>query len=191
MGKIKHYGYTLLLILGISCQNRQERIQQVLTIREMGELATTEYSITKIVKASDDQTWYKIGDRKILISVEATLKAGIDLQAVKAEDISIDGKKITLVLPPPKLISLTIPPDKIKVAYEEVGMLRTGFDNAERDALLAQAEKQIYNAAASTGIFTTTEINTRQYLTAFLEKLGYEQIMISFGQSTPRSGNYD
>ncbi len=182
MGKITHYGYLLLLILGVSCQNRQERVQQVLAIREMGELATTEYSITKIVKANDNQTWYKIGDRKILISVEATLKAGIDLQVIQAEDVSIDGKKISIELPAPKLISMQIPPDKIKVAYEEVGLLRTGFDNAERDALLAQAEKQISAATAETGIFTTTEQNTKQVLTAFLQKLGYEQISISFGQ---------
>lgn len=181
MGKITHYGYLLLLILGVSCQNRQERVKQVLAIREMGELATTEYSITKIVKANDNQTWYKIGDRKILISVEATLKAGIDLQLIQAEDVSIDGNKISIILPGPKLISMQIPPDKIKVAYEEVGLLRTGFDNAERDALLAQAEKQISAAIAETGIFTTTEQNTRQVLTAFLQKLGYEQISISFG----------
>ena len=183
MVKIMHYGYCLLLILGVSCQSQKEKLQRVLTIREMGELATAEYSVTKIVKANDNQTWYKVGDRKILIEVEANLKAGIDLQAVKQDDVSIDGKTISLVLPQPRLLSLQLPPDKIKVAYEEVGLLRSGFNNAERDALLAQAEKQIQTAVAETGIFKTTEQNTRQVLTAFLEKLGYEHISISFGQS--------
>ena len=181
MGKIKHYGYTLLLVLGVSCQNHQERMREVLAIREMGELATTEYTITKIVKANDNQTWYKIGDRKILIAVEATLKAGIDLQSLTAENVTVNGKQIDLVLPAPKLISMQIPPDKIHVAYEEVGLLRTGFDNAERDALLAQAEKQINAAVPETGILNTTEQNTRKVMTAFLEKLGYEQITIRFG----------
>lgn len=184
MGKIKHYGYTLLLVLGVSCQNRQERVQEVLAIREMGELATTEYTITKIVKANDNQTWYKIGDRKILIEVEATLKAGIDLQSLTTKDVTINGKKIDILLPAPKLISMQIPPGKIHVAYEEVGLLRTGFDNAERDALIAQAEKQINAAIPATGILNTTEQNTRKVMTAFLEKLGYEQINISFGNNS-------
>lgn len=179
-----HYGYTLLLILGVSCQNQQERLNQVLSIREMGELATTEYSITKIVKANDNKSWYKIGDRKILISVDAIIKAGVDLQAIKVGDITIDGKKISLVLPPPKLISIQIPPDKIRVAYEEVGVLRTRYDNSERDALLAQAETQIKAAVTETGILSTTEINTRLVMTAFLKKLGYEDISVQFNGSS-------
>lgn len=187
MGKITHYGHWLLLILFCSCQSRQQTLQQVLSIKEMGELATTEYSITKIVKANDNKTWYKIGDRKILISVEATLKAGIDLQSLDAGQVSIDGKKISLVLPPPKLISLQIPPDKVKVAYEEVGLLRTEFDNSERDALLAQAEGQIRAAAGDTGIFATTEINAKQVITALLQKLGFEEITISFSGSPVNS----
>jgi Protein of unknown function (DUF4230) len=181
MGKIKHYRGLAFVFLLVACQNRADRLQQVLAVKELGDLATTEYSITKIVKASDDQTWYKIGDRKILIAVEATLKAGIDLRAIEPEDISINGSTITLKLPEPKLISLQLPPDKIKVAYEEIGLLRTTFNNAERDALLTQAEQQITKAAADTGIFQTTQKNTRQFLTAFLQKLGFEKITINFG----------
>jgi hypothetical protein len=79
---------------------------------------------------------------------------------------------------------MQIPPDKIHVAYEEVGLLRNGFDNAERDALLAQAEKQINTAIPETGILNTTEQNTRKVMTAFLENLGYEQINIRFGNNT-------
>ena len=28
----------------------------------LAELGTVEYTVTKIIKASDDQTWYKMGD---------------------------------------------------------------------------------------------------------------------------------
>lgn len=181
MGKIKHYGYGLLWILVVSCQTKKDRIARVLTIREMGDLATTAYTITKIVKANDNQTWYKIGDRKILMSVEATIKAGIDLKAVKAEDVQIDGTSIRLRLPEPRLISLSIPPDKIKVAYQEVGVLRMEYDNAERDALLAQGEQQIRKAVDETGIYKTTKAHTTQFLTVLLQELGYEKISIQFG----------
>lgn len=41
------------------------------------ELGTVEYTITKVVKADDNADWYKFGDRKILFTVKATMKAGI------------------------------------------------------------------------------------------------------------------
>ena len=146
MGKFRHYVIVVLAALIFACQTRQDPADKVLAIREMGDLATTEYTVTKIIKATDDKTWYKLGDRKILISVEAVLKSGIDLTQVKKENIKVEGTSITLTLPPPKLISINIPPEKIRVEYEEVGIFRTGFDNAERDALLAQAENQIGRA---------------------------------------------
>lgn len=185
MGKIKHYGYGLLLVLLLSCQTTQDRIARVLVIREMGDLATTEYTITKIVKASDNKTWYKVGDRKILMSVEATIRAGIDLKAIQPDDVQIDGKTIQLTLPAPKLISLSIPPDKISVAYQDIGLLRMEYDNAERDALLTQGEQQIRKDIAATGIFETTKVHTTQFLTAFLQELGFEDIRIQFGTPKP------
>lgn len=177
----KHYAYAMLMAIPVSCVNREKPVDRVLQIKEISDLATTEFNVTKIVKASDDKTWYKIGDRKILISVEADLKAGIDLSQLKAEDISINGKEISINLPAPRLISLNMPPGKVKVEYEELGLLRDPFDNAARDALLAQAEKQIRRDVAATGIFTETERNTRLLLAGFLRQAGYENINIRFG----------
>lgn len=183
MGKIRHYVLPVFLLLMLACSPKQDPLEKVLSIREMGELATTEYTVTRIVKASDDKTWYKVGERKILMSVEATVKAGIDLRSIDADNITINGKSISILLPPPKLISLKLPPEKIKVEYQEVGVLRQDFTNAERDALLAQAEAQINRDIEATGIFQTTEKNTRFVLTRFLQQLGYENIDISFNHS--------
>lgn len=190
MGKIRHYACLLLLGWCFSCSTRQDPADKVLSIREMGDLATTEYTVTKIVKANDDKTWYKVGDRKILISVEAVLKSGIDLTQVKKEDIVIDGANITLRLPPPKLISINIPPEKIRLEYEEVGLFRNGFNNAERDALLSQAENQIRGSINELGILKTTENNTRQFLTRFLQQAGFEQVTIRFDNPSPNQPNF-
>ncbi len=53
----------------------------------MSELASVEYVVTRIIKASDNKTWFKLGERKILISCQATLTAGIDLSKITEKDI--------------------------------------------------------------------------------------------------------
>ena len=77
-----------------SCSNLQDRIdKQVKSMDGMAQLGTVEYTITKIVKV-DDNAFYKIGDRKILFSCRAYMKAGIDLADFTAEDVKLDKKII-------------------------------------------------------------------------------------------------
>ena len=65
-------------------------MQQVLGLQTMSDLATAEYVVTKIIKANDNKTWYKVGNRKILMSCKASLVAGIDLSKLTEKDIHID-----------------------------------------------------------------------------------------------------
>jgi hypothetical protein len=180
MKKFFYYAIAFPILAVISCHKAPDQRQEVLALRQMGNLATTEYVVTKIVKANDDQTWYKLGDRKILISCQANIKAGVDLTKLTADDVAIDGKNITLYMPPPQVLSLSVPPEKIKVEYKEISMLRNDFDNAERDALLTQAENQIRNSVKELGVIETAEKNTTLFVTDFLKKLGFESVTISY-----------
>lgn len=170
-----------ILFITLTCCREQEPPEQkpdILALREMGDLATVEYTVTKIIKANDNRTWYKIGDRKILMSCEARIKAGVDLSAINRNNFAIDGKNVTLTLPPPKIISLNIPPENIKVEYEEVNIFRDPYKTGERDALAAQAEQQIRNSIDSLGILNQAKANTSLFVSKFLNQLGYENIRI-------------
>ena len=151
----------------------------------MSDLATVEYTVTKIIKANDDKTWYKLGDRKILMSCEAHIKAGIDLSKISAKDFTIHDKDIQLRLPLPKIISLSIPAETLKVEYQEVSLFRDPFKTAERDQLAVQAETQIKNSIASLGILDQAKINTELFINNFLVKLGYQNINITYSNDNP------
>jgi Protein of unknown function (DUF4230) len=172
--------WCLLLLLQAGCGKREERRQEILALRELSELATAEYTVTKIVRANDDKTWYKIGERKILISCEASIKAGIDLSKLSDEAISVSGKKIKIQLPHAQLISLNLPPEKMTVEYETTTLFRDKFSTADRDALLAQAESQIRSSIDSLGILQTAETNASLFISNFLRKSGYETIEIRY-----------
>ncbi len=176
---------TLLLLVSLffSCQ-RENKVNEVFALREMSELATVEYLVTRIIRASDDQTWYKIGDRKILMSCEASVKAGIDMEAIKEENVSIEGKSISLVLPKAHLISINIRPENIKVEYQETGIFRDEFSSAERDQLMAQGEAQIRKSVDSLGVIQTAETNASIFVSNYLKQLGYDRIHIRFSNTS-------
>lgn len=171
-----------LAFLLLSCRGKQlpTPAETVATLQEIQELATVEYTISKVVKASDNQTWYKIGDRKILITCEATVKAGIDMKDLNERNITTAGKTILITLPQPKVLSVNIPPEGIQVAFEEVALFREDFTSAERDDLLKQAEDQIRNSGAELGILDQAKTNTQMFLSKFLLQLGFEKVEISF-----------
>jgi len=171
-----------ILFISLCCNKKEiaEQKQLVPVIKQLSELATVEYVVTKIIKANDNNTWYKVGDRKILMSCRATLTAGIDLSKIDEENIKISNKNITMVLPRAKLLSINIKPEDIKTEYEEVSIFRTPFTNAERDVLAAQGEKQIKGSADSLGILQSAEINASLIISNFLKRSGYQTVNISF-----------
>ncbi len=154
----------------------------------MTDLATVEYTVTKIIKANDNKTWFKVGDRKILISCEAHIKAGIDMSLIAENNFKIEGKNVQLRLPAPKIISLNIPAEKIKVEYQDISLFRDPYKAGERDQLAAQAQTQIRNSIDSLGILQQAKANTSLFVSNFLKRLGYENINITY--TTPQSSIY-
>lgn len=180
-----------LILSAASCKPDKDPLDAVLQLKEMSELSTVEYSVTRIIKASDDQTWYKWGDRKILMSCRATVRAGIDLSGIQPSDITIRGKEISLTLPHAKILSLNIRPEDIRTEYEETGFFRSGFTASERNSLMAQGESQIRNSIGATGILRTAESNAGIFVGNFLRQIGYEKVNIGYGTSPVRQPSLD
>lgn len=175
-----------LLLSSCSKKDKSEEKPTVLSLKEMSDLATVEYTVTKVIKANDNKTWFKIGDRKILMSCKAYIKAGIDMNAINKNSFIISDKTIEVTLPEPKIISFSIPPEGIKTEYEEVGIFRDKFKTADRDALARQAEQQIRNSVDSLGILKQAKVNTSTFVSNFLRRLGYENITINYtGRQLP------
>jgi hypothetical protein len=175
----------VLLLLCIGCSRKQDPQDMVLQLRELNELATVEYTVSKIVKASDDQTWYKVGDRKILMSCRAAVKAGIDLNQLSPDAIRVDGKKVSIELPSAQILSISINPEDVRTEYQEVGLFRSEFTAAERNSLMAQGEAQIRKQVASTGILQDAESQAGIALGNFFRSMGFLEVSIRFPSRSP------
>ena len=182
---MKQFLIILILVAQVlvisSCRKKNSNLGSVVdAMRESGQLVTAEYTLGKIVKASDDKTWYKIGERKILMSMEAQVRAGVNLEQITKKDFKEEGETIAVTLPAAQLFSINIPPDKIKVEYQEIGLLRTHFNAAEREDLLRQAEAQVRRLADSLNIVQTAEDNAALYIRNLLQQTGYQKVEVRF-----------
>lgn len=155
-------------------------INKVLKIKELSDLATVEYTVTKIIKATDDSTWYKLGDRKMLMSCDAKIKAGVSLSDLTDKDIKVNGTAVNIQLPPAKIFYINIPPESVVEQYTEIDFLRAEFSIAEKNAFLQVAEKDVTNTINELDILATAEKNTKTILESWLSIAGFKQIAISF-----------
>ena len=82
----------LLLGAGLlfgSCTSQDEKLDEALSKAvACAELGTVEYTITKLI-ITDDDAFFKFGDRKIIFSCRTTMKAGIDLKEFTKEDVKV------------------------------------------------------------------------------------------------------
>lgn len=179
----------LLIILSVlllfSCsEEEQPPAEKVYDIRELGTLATTEYTYGKILQLNDDKEWYKLGDRKILISVKAKAKAGVDLTKMTEQDIvEKDDKTIQLTLPAPEIVSFDMNPNDIRTEMQDVNGLRTNFSQEEKVKIMQLGEESIRTEMKESNILSDARKNARVFLTDFYKDMGYEQVIIEFKPS--------
>ena len=104
---------------------QEQLLESIAMLSRTEELGTVEYTVRKAVKARDEGDWFKIGNRRILFSCTAYLKAGIRLDRIPLDKIVVDGQSraVSMVLPHAAVLSINIPPEQIRLEYEDV----TGF----------------------------------------------------------------
>ena len=156
--------------------------REIEAITAMKQLSLVEYRVSKIIKADDEGAWYKIGERKILLSCTAYLKAGIDLATFGPDDVDVDwtGKRVSVTIPHATLLSLDMPASEIRQEYDHVTMLRQSFTAEERNALLRQGEKQIRDNVPSLGILEKADENARRFFESVFQKMGFESVEVTF-----------
>lgn len=158
----------------------------VMQIQKCSRLYTAEYNIHKII-THDDRMKIKgtfmqkdfnitlpVGERKIAIPMDATLKAYIDFGDFTEKNIHRKGEKIEIILPDPKveLTSSRINHNDIK---KHVALLRSGFTDEELTGYERQGRESIVNSIPQMGIIEMAEESAANVLIPMIEQMGYSQ----------------
>jgi len=180
-------GAVILALLAVNVAVPRRQAQPLLsarTLKDLAELATIEYSVTKIVSYKD-VAWY--GDRKILFETAATVKAGIDLNELADQDIKLEGDSgVTVSLPQPKILLFNMKPEQMREIFNESGVLRSNFSNEEKDGLLSQGEIDIRAKVATMDILQRAARNARILIESWLKKMGFTAVRVVFKEKRGR-----
>ncbi|MEQ8906496.1 DUF4230 domain-containing protein [Ekhidna sp.] len=171
-----------LLILLSACKD--DRGLVVGKIKKASKLATTEFTIDKIVYGVKRKRllWVvKLNEAKFLAHSKAIVKAGVDLEKLKKEDVDIDGKSISLKLPPVEVINFSYPAEQFR---QDTLISTDAFLNKisleDQESFFQDAEIDIRNSLKHMNIIEATEKKTRLMLETLLRTLGYQEIYIDF-----------
>lgn len=176
----------ILPFILLACNDSPETPDvNVYEVRNIGELSTIEYTVGKIIKlddVSENHEWYeydKYGDRKILMSCKAKVKAGVDLTQLEENNIKVHGTTIEIELPPVEITSFTMDPEDIRTEMESVTGFRPSFTQEEKNGFLKQGEEAIREDLKSTGIIEDAEDNAKAFLTDFYKQLGFKEVKVN------------
>lgn len=202
---MRHILYIFILLLACSCTNSQapetDKAEPttdtipvlVMQIQKCSKLYTAEYNIHKIVTHDDVvrlqgkflsknfDIKMPVGDRKIAIPIDATLKAYVDFKDFSEQNIMRSGNKITVILPDPKVAMTSSKVDHNNIK-EFVSLTRSDFTDEEMSNFEQQGRKAIIRSIPYLGIIETARDNAAHTLIPIIMQLGYQErdITITF-----------
>lgn len=148
-------------------------------IQRLNRLETVSYSVDTVVEGKHTNTVLPdllFGDRLILV-VHGQVYAGVDLSQLKADQVHVEGRSVTLDLPPSMVFSTKIDTGKTRVFARTTGLLVQADPNLEIDTQKL-AETQILEAATKDGILDTARANARLGMESLLRGLGFTTVTV-------------
>ena len=164
-------GLVRLRLPGVSApgkiQNTATILQQVQTL---SDLVTVKYVLEKVV-ILEDIKWY--GENRVLLLAHGIVKAGVDLQQMKPQDVRLEEKKVLIRLPRAGITDVYLDDQKTRVVDRTTGVLRAFDKDLEQNARL-QAVNDLKIAARANGIYEDAGERARLQLTNLFHQLGLQ-----------------
>ena len=149
-------------------------------LQSLDRLETARLVSQHVVEVKSESEWlpsFLVGERLILVA-QVEVIAGVDMREISPKDIEVNGDKVFLTLPQPKIFSVKIDEAKTQVIAREKGWLVFNPDkNLEREARL-QALREARAAAIKSDLLPFARQKAEENLRGFLHALGFKQVEI-------------
>ena len=167
----------------------------VLQIQKCSRLYTTEYRIHKIVThddvvrlrgrvfSTDYDLPLPVGERKVAIPMDATLKAYIDFSDFSSDQVQRRGRRVIVTLPDPRVVLTESKIDQEGIR-EYVALMRSHFSDRELSVYEQQGREAILSSIPELGIIEAARASAARLLVPILVQMGFKEsdITITFSR---------
>jgi Protein of unknown function (DUF4230) len=146
-------------------------------IRQLQRLETVSYAMDKIISGEHDNPYlpqFLAGDRLLLV-VHGEVVGGINLAVLQASDVSINGQKVSIHLPPAEVLSTRIDNAKTRVYSRNTGLFSSPDPNLESE-VREEAERELRQAALQDGVLQIATENARGTISGMLKGFGFREV---------------
>jgi hypothetical protein len=151
-------------------------------IRGASELTTAIFGMEAMVPTSRDRkvAGYSVGKTTLLYIAYGEVRAGVDLNEITPADIQVEGDRIQVQLPPPKILDSKIDVSRSQVYDYDRGFLGLGPDVAPELQTLAQQEtlEKVVEAACQQDILVEANTKAELAVTRLLNTAGYTRVTV-------------
>ncbi len=149
-------------------------------LQSLNRLETARLVSQHVIEVKSESEWlpsFLAGERLILVA-QVEVVAGVDMKEISPKDIEVNGDKVAVTLPQPKIFSVKIDEAKTQVIVRERGWLVFKPDkDLEREARL-QALREARAAAIKSDLLPFARQKAEENLRGFLHALGFKQVEI-------------
>jgi hypothetical protein len=153
----------------------------VLQLRSISDLATAQSLMSTVVEAEKARVGNVLYERLILIAC-GRVKAGIDLTALKDEDVQVsgDGTTVRVKLPPTQMLDAYLIDDSTQPCttkvYDRTNLILLPATAELETQAREQALRAIRDAATQSGILSDARRNAEIAIERILLNAGYEKV---------------
>lgn len=165
-------GFALRNLTGNSGANAFNTSVVLRQVQTLSQLVTVKYVMEKVV-VYEDVKWFPGGDNRVLMIAHGVVKAGVDLDKLKPDDVQLVEKKVTIRLPAAQIMDCYLDDKQTQVIERSTGLLRT-FDKDLEQTARKIAVDDVRRGARSAGILKDADERARAQVEKLFQQMGLE-----------------
>ena len=147
-------------------------------VQDLNRLATVRWRESVMVTRESGGTELErfLAGEKVLLVATGDVEAGVGLASLGRDDVKVNGETVTIRLPEPEILSVSLDEQKTGVYDRDFGPLNLRPDDDLVEQARAAAVDRIEQAARDEDILDQAEQNAEDSIRAFVSTLGFEEV---------------
>jgi len=156
----------------------------ITAVRDLARLESAEYHVERVIDLTEKQKrlfdLVEVEDALLLVAA-GDVTAGVDLQKLKPEDVSVEqpSGRVVIRLPPPEILSHRLDNQRTYVHTRKTDLLARRNEALETEAR-RRAEESVVEAATEAGILKRARTNAAKTVEALVRSLGHAKVEVQF-----------